>query len=223
MTTLDCGTTDPGLIRRVADWRDASAWHAFDATYRPLVRAWARRMGLTGDEADELCQRVMIGVARRMGGFRYDPSRTFRGWLRALTRSRAVDLVRARGGADRPLSAEDEAGAALRAAASSQADDGPGPGIEVDPLLRRLAEEIQQAVRARVSAESWQAFWMVRVEGLPVAEVASGLGKSYAATYRCQHRVAARLRAEADRRLRDGGTHRDRPAGGAPDGELPQP
>jgi RNA polymerase sigma-70 factor (ECF subfamily) len=206
MTTLECGTTDSGLIRRVADWRDASAWWAFDATYRPIVRAWGRGMGLTGEEADELCQVVMIGVARRMGDFRYDPSRTFRGWLLALTRSRAVDLARVRGRDrdrfDRRVDDRDEAEPArldpVPPAGEDQSDG-------IDPILRRLADQVQQAVRDRVSPESWRIFWMVRIEGTPVAEVAQAVGKTYAAAYRNQHRVAAMLRAEADRLVRIGG------------------
>jgi RNA polymerase sigma-70 factor (ECF subfamily) len=202
MTTLECGTTDSGLIRRVADWRDASAWWAFDATYRPLIRAWGRRLGLTGEEADELCQVVLIGVARRMGDFRYDPSRTFRGWLLALTRSRAVDLarirVRDRGLVDRAIDDRDEAGLALL---GQDPADGADQSDGIDPMLRRLADEVQRAVRDRVAPESWRIFWMVRVEGRPVAEVAAAEGKTYAATYRNQRRVAAMLRAEADRLL----------------------
>ena len=192
MATGDGEATDPGLIGRVGSWRDESAWRAFDASYRPRIRAWGRRLGVSGDDADELAQVVLVEAARRLQSFRYDPSRTFRGWLRRLTDCRAVDLGRARRSAGHSLADDDE---------PATSPDPSRTPVAVDPRRLRIADEVQQAVRGRVEPDSWRIFWMVRVEGVPVAEAASALGKTYAAAYRNQQRVAKMLRDEAARRL----------------------
>jgi RNA polymerase sigma-70 factor (ECF subfamily) len=200
MAACDGGTTDPGLIGRVGDWDDSSAWRAFDATYRPVLRGWAWRLGAAGDDADELAQRVLVEATQRLKGFRYDPSKTFRGWLWRLVQCRALDMVRARRSAELPLLDGDV-----------EPEARPAPGLDLarttvapDSQRLRLTDEIQQAVRARVSPESWQVFWMVQVEGYSVTEAASALGKSYAAAYRNHQRVVKMLREEADRRLGPG-------------------
>jgi hypothetical protein len=62
-----------------------------------------------------------------------------------------------------------------------------------------VPDEVLQAVRCRVQPESWRIFWMVRVEGMSVDEVRHLFGKTYAATYRNQERVARMLRIEMER------------------------
>lgn len=195
MADFDGGTTDRMLIGRVADWRDASAWRRFDATYRPMVRRWGRQFGFAGDDLEELCQVVLVGVLGRAKGFCYDPSRSFRGWLRRITHCRAVEQIRARRRSPAALAAP-EAQVAPHWHPRPEATPPPR-----DDRLDGLVEEVQRAVRARVAPENWRIFWLIRVDGRPVAEVAAAVGKTYAATFRNQERIARMLRDEAERRL----------------------
>jgi RNA polymerase sigma-70 factor (ECF subfamily) len=192
MAITDCGKTDRGLIGKVADWRDASAWGRFDATYRPMVRGWGRRFGLRGDDLEELCQVVMIWLSRKISSFHDGPSKPFRAWLRCVVSSRAIDLLRAR---RRSLPIIDP---------EVMSDARPLPGLQSSSRSdgRRfpmVPDEVLQAVRCRVQPESWRIFWMVRVEGMSVDEVRHLFGKTYAATYRNQERVARMLRIEMER------------------------
>lgn len=187
--------TDRMLLNQVADWDDATACERFDATYRPMVRAWGRRLGFVGDELDELCQIVMIEVLKKMKGFRYDPLRSFRGWIRQILQWRAMQLLRARRRAALPL-VDPEAVMDSRVRAELITTRPLGD----DPLMS-LFDEIQGAVRRRVHPENWRIFWMIRVEQRPIAEVAELFGKSYVAAYRNQERIARMLREEARRRL----------------------
>src|SRR6516165_8622865 len=107
MIRYDADTTNPTLLNRLGDWRDHEAWVDFVTRYDPVIRLSCRRYRLSADAAEELCQRVWIDLARRMRTFRYDPGKTFRGWLRRLCESRAIDLVR-RKNADAVLSLEDQ-------------------------------------------------------------------------------------------------------------------
>ena len=94
MIRCDAGTTNPTLLNRLGDWRDHEAWVDFVTRYDPVIRLSSRRYRLDAESTEELCQRVWIDLARRMRTFRYDPGKTFRGWLRRLCQSRAIDLLR---------------------------------------------------------------------------------------------------------------------------------
>lgn len=197
MIRTDAGTTNPTLLNRLGDWRDHEAWVDFVLRYDPVIRSACRRYRLDAENSDELCQRVWIDLARRMRSFRYDPGKTFRGWLRRLCQSRVIDLLRERK-ADDFRSLEDEPSAALH-----QADD-----AEVDskramerPLLLRQAEEVQEAVRSRVAERTWQVFWNVAVEGQSVREASEAAGLSYYAAFAAQKRVGRMLREEGRRIL----------------------
>ena len=107
MMRQNAGTTNPTLLNRLCDWRDHEAWVDFVTRYDPLIRLACRQYRLSAENADELCQRVWIDLARRMRTFRYDPGKTFRGWLRRLCQSRAIDLLRKQN-ADAVLSLEDQ-------------------------------------------------------------------------------------------------------------------
>ena len=94
MVRYNAGTTNPTLLNRLGDWRDHEAWVDFVTRYDPVIRFSSRRYRLDAESTEELCQRVWIDLARRMRTYRYDPGKTFRGWLRRLCQSRAIDLLR---------------------------------------------------------------------------------------------------------------------------------
>jgi RNA polymerase sigma factor (sigma-70 family) len=206
MERYEGGTTSPTLLDRVRDGRDHPAWNEFFARYDPMLHRWARRYGLDGESADELCQRAWQRLWPRMRTFQYDPSLRFRSWLRRFFHSRAMDMLKERS-ATKVISFEvlNDAESCLLV---SILDDIPGeddePGDEDRSrrlLLLAEGEKVQEHVKARVDRATWQAFWMTRVEGRPPAEVAGLLGKSYAAVYYGSLRVLKMLRREGARRL----------------------
>ena len=90
----DGETTRPSLLRRVRDYRDDPAWKDFFASYDPILRQWSRRLSLDPDTADELCQRTWMRLTQRMREFKYDPSGSFRGWLRRVFDSQRRRVIR---------------------------------------------------------------------------------------------------------------------------------
>ena len=198
MIRYDAGTTNPTLLNRLCDWRDHRAWVDFVTSYDPVIRLYCRTYRLSAEDTDELCQRVWIDLARRMRTFRYDPGKTFRGWLRRLCQSRAIDLLRKRN-AEAALSLEDQPVESLlrEAPADIEADD-----ARVErPLLLRLASEVQNAVQRRVDERTWRVFWNVAVLGQSVREVSDAAGISYYAAFAAQKRVRQMLRDEGQRLL----------------------
>ncbi len=201
-TGADGGKTSPTLLDRVRDWRDHPAWVEFHERYDPLLHRWCGRFSLDTDTADELCQRIWVELMARMQTFRYDPSRGFRRWLWRLFRSRAIDLLRSR----RATQCHSYEGFLSSLPAWRLPDHEPlasdrteGQGVLLALVLE--AEQAQAAVRARVDAETWSAYWTVAIEDRPIREAADCLGKSYTAIYTGYKRVDRMLRAEGQRRL----------------------
>jgi RNA polymerase sigma factor (sigma-70 family) len=205
MIRYDAGTTNPTLLNRLCDWRDHDAWVDFVARYDPVIRLACRRYRLGADNIDELSQRVWIDLARRMRTFRYDPGKTFRGWLRRLCQSRAIDLLRKQD-ADAVLSLESQPVESVWQKASGDLDGEEDVAPE-RPRLLRLAEEVQDAVRRRVDGRTWQIFWTVAVLGQSVREASEAAGISYYAAVAAQKRVRRMLREEGQRLLTERWVH----------------
>lgn len=92
--------TRRSLIERLRDLDDQPSWREFFNTYWKVIYGAAIRAGLSDPEAEDVVQETVIGVARKMPDFAYDPNQcTFKGWLMHVTRCRIVDRFRRR----RPL------------------------------------------------------------------------------------------------------------------------
>jgi RNA polymerase sigma-70 factor (ECF subfamily) len=187
-------TTDPRLLERVRDWQDHEAWYRFVAHYEPHLRAVGRRYGFVGEGADECCQYVWEKLATEMRRFRYDPGQRFRGWLHGFFGNRVRDFRKIFKAHVLVLEEPLIAGLASGAIDSDDVDEPPR-----DPLILAMlsrAEAVQGSVRARVTADNWEAFRMIAIEGFPVAEVAKLLDREYAAVFRAYKRVCRMIDAE---------------------------
>lgn len=196
--------TSPELLRMVADCGDHAAWLRFHGRYDPLLKLWCRGFGLDGDSADEVCQRIWIEVARRMKRFHYDPTRTFRGWLRRLCESRSIDLLRQRKAEACFVGLDDcvdDRGSGIGGTTANAV--GCNPGEEDDGGCGRElfgeAQQIQEAVRSKVKPGTWEAFWLVAIYDWTVERTAQTLGMTHIAVYAARDRVARMLREEGHR------------------------
>ena len=193
-------TTNPKLLKQVVNWDDDFAWNEFFRAYDPWVRRWIGVYRLNDDQAEELSQRIWVELASRVRAFRYDPSRKFRGWLRRLIQFRALDLMRELK-QDRPRPLGDESSGGMGAEAYWSRSFGDDEESSQRPLLRKLAEQAQEAVRARVAPESWQAFQLISLESWSIGDAAGHMGKTYASVFRNHQRVGRMLSDEGRRLL----------------------
>src|SRR5262245_51498008 len=103
--------TRPSLLNRLKAGDDTQGWQEFYRLYGPLIRNFARKAGLTEDEAEEVVQETAVSVARNLPDYTYDPKVcAFKTWLLNLTRWRVTDQIRKRQKAGVLASASESAG-----------------------------------------------------------------------------------------------------------------
>jgi RNA polymerase sigma-70 factor (ECF subfamily) len=179
---------------KAAGQREA-AWAQFHQRYHETISRWCVRHGLQSADAEDVAQAVWTRLLRALPEHEHDPSRPFRNWLKAVVANAIRDLFRAErrrpgergaGGSvalDRLASLEgNESAEDLAQALEGQQDP------ELDAAVKR--------VQTRVGEATWQAFWLLTVDGLPAAEVADRLGMSIGSVYQAKYRTSGLLARE---------------------------
>lgn len=171
---------------------DQSAWSDFVDRYGRKILGWCRHWGLQEADSQDVTQDVLLRLAAKMHGFAYDPSRSFRSWLKTLTRHALSDFCDARG---RPAAGGSQASQLLHAIAARE-DLVDRLEAEFD---REVFEEAMTRVRARVTTKTWRAFEMTAQEDRSGAEAAAELGMTVAAVFVAKSRVQKLLQDEVRR------------------------
>jgi RNA polymerase sigma-70 factor (ECF subfamily) len=188
------GSTSRSLLSRLKT-DDAAAWNRLVVLYAPLVHHWCRQFGLPTREAADVLQDVFQAVAVNIDRFHRDaPGDSFRGWLRAITRSKVMDHFRRR-------SSQPEAAGGTEAlqrlgqfpAPVNSTDD---DGLAEQAPVRTLFETALGLIRPEFEERTWQAFWRTAVDDQPAADVGTELSMSPGAVRVAKCRVLQRLREE---------------------------
>jgi RNA polymerase sigma-70 factor (ECF subfamily) len=176
---------------------DQESWRRFFDLYWRLLYNTARKSGLDDAAAQDVVQDTVIGVAKAMPGFRYDPSRgSFKQWLLRIVRCRITDQLRRT--YRQPLRAdisfeqleEDDNQAALLA-------DNRTDSLERTwdaEWERTVFEEALGQVRQTVQPKHYQVFDYCVVKGWSASKVAETLGLSAAQVYLAKHRVGQAMK-----------------------------
>jgi RNA polymerase sigma factor (sigma-70 family) len=181
-----------GRLRR--DPTNQAAWAEFVDHYGAKIYAWCRKWHLQEADAQDVTQNVLLKLARKMAEFTYDPSRSFRAWLKTLTYHAWSDFLESRA---RPgLGSGDSHTSDILHSVEARED-----------LVRQLEEEfdrelLQEAmlrVRLRVAPQTWQAFTLTALEGLSGAAAAERIPMQVAQVFVAKRRVQKMLREEVAR------------------------
>jgi RNA polymerase sigma-70 factor (ECF subfamily) len=187
--------TSATLLARLSDPEvDPKHWAEFVGRYSPMIYRWCQHWRLQDADAQDVTQAVLARLVVRLRNFRYAPDRSFRAYLKTLAGYALRDLLdeRRRAGAG----TGDTAQIALLGEVAAR-----------DDLARRLDEEFDRdllematvQVRARVEPNTWEAFRLTALEGLPGAEVAGRLGLGVYAVFKARSRVQKMLHDEIAR------------------------
>lgn len=183
------------LLQRLSEFpRDEGAWSELVRAYSPAIRRWCRTWGLQQADSDDVTQTVLLKLAQKMATFHYDRSKSFRGYLKALTHYAVCDAMKE-----------------LRGQGSAPDAAGLHDWLEIadtrNDLARCLERELRQdlfreaaaRVAQRIDARTWEAFSLLSQERRPGNEVAERLGMTVAAVYMAKSRVLKMLREEVRR------------------------
>lgn len=184
------------MLRLQENPADGKAWDEFVQQYQPMIRAWCLRWGSQNSDADDVAQDVLVRLLRAMSKFQYDPKRSFRAWLKAVTHNAWSDQISAhRIGSGETTDLLDSL------VDSSDALTDLEQRLE-DAFNQELLTLAMRRVEKRVKSTTWQAFRRTALENRSGAEVADELGMAIALVFVARHRVQKML--EEDVRILKG-------------------
>lgn len=173
---------------------DPAAWSEFVARYGPKILAWCRGWGLQDADAHDVTQTVLMKLATRLPDFEYDPTHSFRAWLKTVTQHAWHDIAVKN---SRPGRGSGDTGA-FEKLDEVEARDTLVRCLE-DAYDEELLREAMGRVRLRVEPRTWEAFHLLAIEGLPGAQVALRVGMKLATVYVARSKVQRLLRDEIAR------------------------
>jgi RNA polymerase sigma-70 factor (ECF subfamily) len=199
-TTLDVPTR-ASLVLAFRDPDNKKAQVAFTECYAPLLRNWCRRYRLQEADQHDVVQTILCRLFEWLPTFQYDPSKSFRGYLRGMIHNAIMDIHRQRQRHPAGYGSGDTG--ILGQLHEMPAPDDPA----IEDLTRELAgqmerdKQVQEAcerVRERVRPHTWQAFWLTTVEGKSGPEVAELLQISKGAVYVAKSHVIKLIKEELE-------------------------
>jgi RNA polymerase sigma-70 factor (ECF subfamily) len=194
MAHSEDSTTNVSLLLRLNhDPSDQAAWEQFVDRYGTKIYAWCRDWRLQEADARDVTQTVLAKLAVQLRRFAYDPSQTFRGWLRTLAmnayRDWMADRERVPGGVG---TGEPDVEERLQ---TVQAREDLARRLE-EAFDLELLDEAERRVRRRVAPHTWEAYRLTAIEGLSGAETSARLRIKVAAVFVSKSHVMRSLRDE---------------------------
>src|SRR4051794_556937 len=170
---------------------DQAGWDEFVERYGRHIYRWCRQWKLQDADAEDVTQDILLKLTQKLRAFAYDPSLSFRGWLKTVAHHAWRDF-------------DDSRRHARRAAGAGQVQELMLTLEAREDLARKLEEafdlELLEAaklrVRLRVAPHTWEAFRLMALEGLPVADVAARVRLQVAMVYVAKSKVRKMLQEE---------------------------
>jgi RNA polymerase sigma factor (sigma-70 family) len=185
-------TTRVTLLHRLnQNPADQLSWAEFVRFYGPAIRGWLIHWGLQEADAQDVTQNVLLRLTAKLPQFKYDPSKSFRGWLKTLTHHAWHDFVteagyRTRGSGDTSV---------LDQLQSLEAREDLAARVEAT-FDKELLEVALLRARDRVAETTWQAFKLAALDGVAPQTVADQLGVRVSQVYLAKHRVQKLVQEE---------------------------
>jgi RNA polymerase sigma factor (sigma-70 family) len=183
------GTSATLLARLRQVPADQVAWRQFTECYGRKIYGWCRQWNLQEADAEDVTQNVLIKLAEKMQTFVYDPEKSFRGWLKTVTRNAWSDYWSGR----KAVAVGGSQAVELLATIEAREDLVQRLDEEFD---RELLEEATARVRVRVTPRTWEAFERTALQGQSGAEAAAALGMKVATVFVARSKVQKMLQEE---------------------------
>jgi RNA polymerase sigma factor (sigma-70 family) len=166
------------------------AWQRFEERFRPMVFAFARKLGLNETDAQDAAQETMVAFLEAYRGGRYDRTKgRLRSWLFGIAHRRVIDALRNRA---REVRVSDKT--ELTAFLENIEDTDPAEAVWEREWRRAVLHACVAEVARDVYPETLAAFDLYVLQQWPVERVAEQLGITTNAVYIAKNRVMTRIR-----------------------------
>ena len=173
------------------DPTDQAGWDEFVERYGRHIYRWCRQWKLQDADAEDVTQDILVKLAQKLRSFAYDPSRSFRGWLKTVAHHAWRDFVDSRRRAQ-PAAGDSQVRELML---TLEAREDLAQKLE-EAFDLELLEAAKVRVRLRVAPHTWEAFRLMALEGLPVADVAARVRMQVAMVYVAKSKVQKMLQEE---------------------------
>ncbi len=169
------------LLERIRNSQDATAWDDLVRLLAPLVENWIRPVLSDRNDLADVAQDVFLELSKRLPVWDYDSSRSFRAWLRTVTRNKCMDLFRKRG--------QRQAEVELTQIVAKETPD------ELELRERQLLTKAAlRLLQSQLRPDVWDLFRRHVLEDEPAAAVAASCGVEVNYVYLVRSRLLAKLR-----------------------------
>src|SRR3954451_1827189 len=176
------------------DPSDQAGWDEFVERYGRHIYRWCRQWKLQDADAEDLTQIILVKLTQKLRAFAYDPSRSFRGWLKTVAHHAWRDFEDSRRRAHAAAGDRDVQELMLTVEAREDLAQKLEEAFDLE-----LLEAAKVRVRLRVAPHTWEAFRLLALEGMPVAEVAARAHLQVAMVYVAKSKVQKMLQEEIGR------------------------
>lgn len=190
---LSATQTTSLLLEQLRASDNAAVWQELDTRYRAVIIGFARRAGLSREDAEDAAQEALLRFVKYYQQGTYDRSRgRLRAWMAGIAQNCIADQHRARA-ARREHGTSQIADVAFDPADSETHWDDECRRVIVERAMRELHES------TRLNPRTLQAFSSVVFSRRPAGEVAEELGMRLDSVYAAKHRCTELLRQIVDR------------------------
>lgn len=178
--------------------RFEESWRQFNRRYTPKMLTWALGLGLSRPDAEEVCQDLMIALLKRMKTFVYDQERSFRGWLRTVTKHAVFDF-REKQKRMRPTDH-----ATLLALIDAKSLEEQFESFFDSEIVIEARRQVESELSAsEVGKRNWEIFTRLESSEIAPSELAAEYQVKTQTIYVCKDRVLKELKAKVQWLNRD--------------------
>lgn len=182
--------TSTTLLAGLEDPRNEAAWRRFYARYTPMLLSYAKRVGLSDADAQDVVAESLVTFVQAYRQGRYDRQRArLKSWLGGIVHNKVRKLHARRPAASLDAVSCGAEGRSLEPAAS----DTPDEAFEREWQLEMLNTALE-VLRREADPDTYQAFDLYALKNWPVGKVAGLMNMSANAVYICKTRTLQRLR-----------------------------
>lgn len=182
--------TNTALLAGLRDRNNDACWSEFFDRYQPVLLAFARKLGLNDQDAQDAAQETLIAFVGnyREGGYDREKGR-LRTWLMGIASHKIRDVQRKRGREVVIVNNPDST-----AFLNKVPDDEQVSKVWDEEWQQAVVKRCLEEVRKQVKPKTMEAFELFAIEGLPAEKVAEQLGMTENAVWIAKNRVLSRMR-----------------------------